>query len=129
MFQPKSAFSGYSVKDLEKTKRFYGDVLGLKVDDDGSGMGVTVHLPGGTYVFLYPKDDHEAASFTVLNFEVDNIDKAVDALKSKGIQFERYEHLPSDEKGIMRGLAENQGPDIAWFKDPAGNVLSVLQGE
>jgi hypothetical protein len=96
------------------------------VDDEGAGL--KLNLPGGAAVFIYPKDDHQPATFTILNFEVDNIDDAVDQLKARGVQFERYAGIPSDEKGIARGLSQNRGPDIAWFKDPAGNVLSVLKG-
>jgi catechol 2,3-dioxygenase-like lactoylglutathione lyase family enzyme len=128
MFKPKAAFSGFSVNSLEKAKTFYGDVLGLKVDDN-NGMGLILHLPEGGDVFVYEKPDHQAATFTILNFNVANIDEAVDELKRKGLHFERYDNMPAqaDEKGIMRGLAHNMGPDIAWFKDPAGNILSVLQ--
>jgi catechol 2,3-dioxygenase-like lactoylglutathione lyase family enzyme len=125
MFKVKTAFSGYSVNDLAVAKEFYTNTLGLKADD--GGMELSLGLPGGTKVFLYPKKDHQPATFTVLNFQVDNIDEAVDGLTANGLSFERYENLPQDEKGIMRGIANNHGPDIAWFKDPAGNILSVLQ--
>ena len=126
MFKTKAAFSGFSVDDLARAKAFYAETLGLKVDDEG--VGLRLHLPGGGGVFVYPKDDHQPATFTILNFEVDNIDEAVDALRDKGVQFEHYEDIPTDEKGILRGISKNLGPDIAWFKDPAGNVLSVLEG-
>jgi catechol 2,3-dioxygenase-like lactoylglutathione lyase family enzyme len=128
MFKPKAAYSGFSVSDLQKAKSFYGEVLGLKVDDN-NGMGLRLHLPEGGDVFIYEKPDHQPASFTILNFNVANIDEAVDELKRKGLHFERYNNMPAsqDEKGILRGLAHNMGPDIAWFKDPAGNILSVLQ--
>ncbi len=121
------AFSGFSVDSLEKAKEFYTTVLGLEVEDNG--MGLQIHLPGGAQVFAYPKENHEPATFTILNFVVTNIDEAVDELTKKGVTFERYEGFPfkQDEKGIARGLSANQGPDIAWFKDPAGNILSVLQ--
>ena len=125
MFTSKSAFSGFSVDDLAKAKAFYGETLGLNVDEGGAGL--TLHLPGGGAVFVYPKDDHQPATFTILNFEVDDIDNAVDALSEMGVQFERYEGMPADDKGILRGRSQNQGPDIAWFTDPAGNILSVLQ--
>ncbi len=125
MFKPNSAFSGFSVDDLAKAKAFYAETLGLKVDDQG--VGLILHLPGGSTVFAYPKDNHQPATFTILNFEVDNIDAAVAALREKGVQFERYEAMPADEDGIVRGISSNQGPDIAWFTDPAGNILSVLQ--
>jgi catechol 2,3-dioxygenase-like lactoylglutathione lyase family enzyme len=125
MFEPRSAFSGFSVDDPGKAKTFYADTLGLKVEPDGSGL--RLHLPGGPQVFVYSKPDHQPAAFTILNFEVDDIDAAVNALKNRGVQFERYDDIPADEHGILRGLAMNMGPDIAWFKDPAGNILSVLQ--
>jgi catechol 2,3-dioxygenase-like lactoylglutathione lyase family enzyme len=126
MFKAKAAFSGFSVDDLAKAKEFYTHTLGLKVDDPG--MGLRLHLPGGGTVFVYPKEDHQPATFTILNFEVDNIDEAVDDLTSRGVKFEHYEgDLRTDEKGVARGLSQNRGPDIAWFKDPAGNILSVLQ--
>ena len=126
MFQAKMAFSGFSVNDLAKAKAFYAGTLGLKVDDEGVGM--RLHLPGGGTVFAYPKDDHQPATFTILNFVVDSIDEAVDELTNRGVQFEHYEEGPkTDEKGILRGRALQMGPDIAWFKDPAGNTLAVLQ--
>jgi len=121
----KSAFSGFSVDNLAKAKAFYGETLGLKVDDEG--VGLKLNLPSGAGVFVYPKVDHQPATFTILNFEVESIDEAVDELNRRGVQFEHYENMPTDEKGILRGISQNQGPDIAWFKDPAGNVLSVLQ--
>jgi len=121
------AFSGFSVKDLARTKQFYSDTLGVKVEQDE--MGLTLKLPNGNDVFIYQKDDHQPASFTILNFIVDDIDKAVDELVANGVQFERYDNMPAqqDEKGIARGVAANMGPDIAWFKDPDGNILSVLK--
>jgi catechol 2,3-dioxygenase-like lactoylglutathione lyase family enzyme len=127
MFTAKSAFSGFSVDDAEKAKAFYGDTLGLAIHENPAGM--MIDLPGGTSVFAYPKGaDHQPASFTILNFEVADIDQAVDDLISLGVTFEHYDNMPGgDEKGIMRGRAANMGPDIAWFKDPAGNVLSVMQ--
>ena len=126
MFQPISAFSGFSVNDLAKAKTFYVETLGLAVDDEGVGM--RLHLPGGGTVFAYPKDDHQPATFTILNFVVENIDEAVDELTHRGVQFEHYEEGPqTDQKGILRGRALHMGPDIAWFQDPAGNTLAVLQ--
>ncbi len=125
MLKVKAAFSGFSVDDLAKSNEFYTKALGLKVDDEG--MGLSLHLPDGGTVFIYPKHDHQPATFTILNFVVENIDDAVDELKSRGVSFERYEGSPQDEKGILRGRSQNMGPDIAWFKDPAGNILSVLQ--
>jgi catechol 2,3-dioxygenase-like lactoylglutathione lyase family enzyme len=125
MFTTTGAFSGFSVDDLAKAKAFYAETLGLKVDADG--VGVRLHLPGGGTVFAYPKKDHQPATFTILNLVVDNIDEAVDELSNRGVQFERYEDGPkTDAKGILRGKAQNQGPDIAWFKDPAGNFMSIL---
>ena len=126
MFTPKSAFSGFSVNDLAKARAFYGETLGLQVDDEGVGM--RLHLPGGGTVFAYPKEDHQPATFTILDFVVASIDEAVDELTNRGVQFEHYDDGPNtDEKGIFRGTSKNQGPDIAWFKDPAGNVLAVLE--
>ena len=125
MFSPKSAYSGFSVDDLAKAKEFYSSTLGLQVDAEG--VGARIHLPGGATVFFYPKPDHQPASFTILNFEVDDIDAAVDELAGHGVQLERYAEIPHvDEKGVMRGRANNTGPDIGWFLDPARNVLSVL---
>ena len=125
MFKPKSAFSGFSVSDLAAAKRFYSETLGLKVEDDG--VGVRLHLPAGGTVFAYPKRDHQPATFTILNLVVDDIDASVDELTRRGVQFERYDNEPkTDDKGILRGRAQNRGPDIAWFKDPAGNFMSVV---
>jgi catechol 2,3-dioxygenase-like lactoylglutathione lyase family enzyme len=127
MLNIQAAFSGFSVNDLEAAKQFYAETLGLKLVDDS--MGLNFALPGGGEIFIYPKDDHQPATFTILNFVVDSIDEAADALVEKGVLFERYDSMPGsqDEKGILRGIAAQQGPDIAWFKDPAGNILSILQ--
>lgn len=127
MFQAQAAFSGFSVDDLEKAKQFYTQTLGLKLESDK--MGLQLSLPGSGRLFIYAKDDHKPAAFTILNFVVEDIDKAVDELTRLGVNFERYNDFPApqDEKGILRGRSVNQGPDIAWFKDPAGNILSVLQ--
>ena len=125
MFNLKGSFSGFSVNDPAKAKEFYTKTLGLKVED-GVG-GVRIRLPGGGMVWMYPKPNHQPASFTILNFKVDDIDAAVDDLTSRGVQFERYPNIPADDKGILRGIAGKRGPDIAWFKDPAGNILSVLK--
>jgi catechol 2,3-dioxygenase-like lactoylglutathione lyase family enzyme len=125
MFSPRSAFCGFSVDDLDKAQAFYASTLGLTVEADS--VGARIHLPGGGTVFCYPKPDHQPASFTILNFEVEDIDAAVADLTSRGVTFERYEGMEGfDEKGIRRGRARNLGPDIAWFLDPARNVLSVL---
>jgi catechol 2,3-dioxygenase-like lactoylglutathione lyase family enzyme len=123
MFENTKAFSGFSVDDVSKAKQFYGDTLGLKVSED-NGM-LTLHIAGARNTLLYPKPDHTPASFTVLNFPVDNVETAVDELTARGVRFERYEgtEIETDEKGVFRGA----GPLIAWFKDPAGNVLSVIQ--
>jgi catechol 2,3-dioxygenase-like lactoylglutathione lyase family enzyme len=123
MLRTKSAFSSFSVNDLKEAKDFYAQTLGLKVKE--SEMGLEIH-PGDTDVFIYPKPNHTPASFTVLNFLVDDIDKAVDELKQNGVRFEQYDgEIKTNEKGIHR----NGGPTIAWFKDPAGNILSVLENE
>jgi catechol 2,3-dioxygenase-like lactoylglutathione lyase family enzyme len=122
MLETKNAFSSFSVDDLQKAKRFYGQTLGLKVSE--SPEGLEMH-PGETSVFVYPKPNHEPASFTVLNFMVDDIEAAVDELKEKGVSFEQYDGaIKTNKQGIHRG---DSGPTIAWFKDPAGNILSVLQ--
>ena len=123
MFADAKAFSGFAVPDIEQAKQFYGDTLGIKVTDE-NGL-LTLHLNNGERpTLIYPKPDHEPAGFTILNFEVEDVEQAVDALDAKGVRMEQYEGFDQDDKGIMRG----QGPDIAWFKDPAGNVLSVLKG-
>jgi len=120
MLKDSKAFSTFSADDIPRAKQFYGETLGLDVADEMDGLAL--HLAGGGEVFVYPKDDHEPASFTVLNFPVDDIDQAVDELTEAGVEFERYEGMELDEKGIYRG----EGPTIAWFKDPAGNILSVI---
>lgn len=125
MLKDNKAFSGYSANDLDKAKEFYGDILGLRVEL--SEMGLVLHLAGGNDIFIYQKEDHQPATYTVLNFVVDDIDQAVDELTAKGVTFETYEGMHQDSKGIARGLAAQMGPDIAWFKDPADNILSVLQ--
>jgi catechol 2,3-dioxygenase-like lactoylglutathione lyase family enzyme len=126
MFTAKAAFSGFSVDDLAKAKGFYTETLGLRVDDEG--VGVRLHLPGGGTVFAYPKGNHQPATFTILNFVVDNIDQAVDELTNRGVQFEHYDDGPkTDAKGVFHGKEQNMGPNIAWFKDPAGNILSVIE--
>jgi catechol 2,3-dioxygenase-like lactoylglutathione lyase family enzyme len=121
MFRDSHAFSGVSSNDIQKAREFYARVLGLEVTEENGIL--TLHLAGGGRVVVYPKEGHEPASFTVLNFPVEDIDQAVDALAEAGILFERYEGFQQDERGIMR----EDGPPIAWFKDPAGNILSVLQ--
>lgn len=126
MFKDTHAFSSFSANDLNQAKTFYGERLGLEVSEDKEGLAL--RLAGGGQVFIYPKPDHEPATFTVLNFPVDNIDRAVDELTKLGVQFESYDgELKTDDKGIFRGGERGEGPNIAWFKDPSGNVLSVLE--
>ena len=126
MLNIKSTFSSFSVNDLEEAQKFYSETLGLKVTKDEMGI-LNVDLPNGARAIIYPKgEDHEPAVFTVLNFVVKDIENAVDNLISQGITFEQYEgDIATDEKGIMRG----NGPLIAWFKDPAGNILSIIEDE
>ena len=124
MLQDSKAFSGFSVDDTQRAKEFYGETLGLRVEDGQMGI-VELHFADGHQTIMYPKPDHEPASFTILNFPVDDVEATVDALAERGVEFERYEgtDVETDEKGIFRG----GGPLIAWFKDPAGNILSVIQ--
>ena len=122
MLRDSKAFSGFSVDNIPKAKEFYGKTLGLEVSEEESML--TLHLAGGAGVLVYPKPNHAPATFTILNFPVDNIEEAVDSLTKSGVRFEHYEgDLKTDEKGIFRA----GGPLIAWFKDPAGNILSVLE--
>jgi catechol 2,3-dioxygenase-like lactoylglutathione lyase family enzyme len=122
MLKADAAFSGFSVNDLDAAKKFYGETLGVDVETVPAGLMLGI----GPGILVYPKPNHEPASYTMLNFRVDDIDKAVDELTGKGIKFEHYEGL-TDQKGVARGIAHDRGPDIAWFKDPAGNIVSVLQ--
>jgi catechol 2,3-dioxygenase-like lactoylglutathione lyase family enzyme len=123
MLTDSKAFSGFSVNDISQARTFYADTLGLRVSED-NGM-LTLHLAGDRDILVYPKDDHTPASFTILNFPVDDVEAAVDELTNQGVSFERYPDMEADmdEKGVFRG----GGPLIAWFTDPAGNVLSVIQ--
>ena len=121
MFADTEAFSGFSVSDIDEARKFYAETLGLRVTEE-YGM-LTLHLAGGRHTLVYPKPDHTSASYTILNFRVDDIDAAVDELTRRGVSFERYAGMDQDAKGINRG----GGPFIAWFTDPAGNILSVLQ--
>ena len=121
MFENTKAFSGFSVNDLEAAKKFYGEVLGLKTSER-YGL-LTLHLAGGRDTLVYPKPDHTPATYTILNFQVNDIEAAVDELISRGVELEKYDGLGQDDKGINRA----GGPYIAWFKDPAGNILAVLQ--
>lgn len=123
MLGQSKAFSGFSANDLPAAKKFYGETLGVKVSED-HGL-LTLHLAGGNHVLIYPKENHVPATFTILNFSVDDVEQAVDELTRRGVRFEIYDlsDIKTDQKGIMRG----HGPTIAWFKDPAGNILSVLE--
>ncbi len=121
MFEHTTAISGFAVPDIEQARDFYAGTLGIEVSEQ-NGL-LTLHLAGDRPTIIYPKPDHAPANFTILNFVVDDIDQAVDRLIARGVQFERYEGLGQDDKGIARA----GGPYIAWFKDPAGNILSVLQ--
>ncbi len=125
MLRDSPAFSGFSTNDIAKSKEFYAQTLGLEVTEE-NGM-LTLRLTGGGTVLIYPKDDHQPATFTLLNFRVQDIDQAVDELINAGVQFEHYEGSPQDERGVMRPPTPDWGPPIAWFKDPAGNTLSIIQ--
>ena len=123
MFKDTKAFTSFSVDDLQKAKTFYSQTLGLEVVETPEGLALDI--AGGARIFIYPKPNHVPATFTILNFPVDDIEQAVDALAQRGVRFEQYDQgdLKTDQKGIARGA----GPNIAWFKDPAGNILSVLE--
>jgi catechol 2,3-dioxygenase-like lactoylglutathione lyase family enzyme len=125
MFENTKAFSGFAVDDVAKAREFYEGTLGLRVSDE-HGM-LVLHLAGDRDTLIYPKDDHKPATYTILNFPVPDIDEAVDELASRGVHFERYDGFEQDEKGISR--ANGGGPSIAWFTDPSGNVLSVLEDQ
>lgn len=126
MLKDSYAFSGFSVDNLARAKAFYADELGLEVKE--TAMGLELSTKGNQPIFIYEKADHAPASFTILNFPVDDIDAAMDELIGRGVDFEFYDNLPAkqDEKGVLRGKAAGQGPDIAWMKDSAGNILSIL---
>jgi catechol 2,3-dioxygenase-like lactoylglutathione lyase family enzyme len=121
MFKNTKAFSGFAVDDVDKAREFYADTLGIEVSEE-NGL-LTLHIADDRPTLVYPRPNHTPAEYTILNFPVDDIDQAVDDLTARGVQFERYEDFDQDERGIMRG----EGPPIAWFKDPAGNVLSVIK--
>jgi catechol 2,3-dioxygenase-like lactoylglutathione lyase family enzyme len=125
-FTAEGAFSGFSVDDIDAAEAFYGSTLGLDVQRNAMGF-LDLRLPSGGSILIYAKPNHEPASFTILNFPVEDVDAAVDELNSRGVQTKIYsdDEFPSDERGIVRG--GGQGPDIAWFRDPAGNVLAVMQ--
>ena len=122
MFENAKAFSGFAVDDIERAHQFYGGTLGLRTSED-NGL-LILHLAGGRDTLVYPKPDHTPATYTILNFPVDDIDTAIDELGERGVRFERYDGFEQDEKGISRDVG---GPPIAWFRDPAGNILSVLE--
>ena len=123
MFKDTKAFSGFAVDDLDKAREFYGSVLGLDVTTEDMGL-LTLRFAGGRPTIVYPKPDFEPATYTILNFPVDDIDAAVDALIGRGVAFELYDGFGQDERGVSRNEG---GPPIAWFRDPAGNILSVLE--
>jgi catechol 2,3-dioxygenase-like lactoylglutathione lyase family enzyme len=123
MLATAKAFSGFSVDDISAAQRFYVETLGLDVSED-HGM-LHLNITGGRHILVYPKPDHTPASYTILNFPVDDIDKTVGELTERGVQFQRYEGAEQDERGIHRGM----GPPIAWFTDPAGNIMSVIEEE
>jgi catechol 2,3-dioxygenase-like lactoylglutathione lyase family enzyme len=128
MFTPDKAFSGFSVNDIDRARAFYAETLGMTVTENDMGF-LNLHLASGAVILIYAKDNHTPASYTILNFEVDDVDSAVHDLNARGVVTKIYaddEAVPTDENGIARGPG---GPTIAWFTDPAGNVLSVLEGE
>jgi catechol 2,3-dioxygenase-like lactoylglutathione lyase family enzyme len=128
MFKDTKAFSSFSVDDVQKAKKFYGHTLGLEVSESYEGRLLELHIADGRNILIYPKANHTPATFTILNFPVDNLEQAMDDLTKLGVRFEIYNegNLKTDEKGIS---LSGDGPKVAWFKDPAGNVLSVLEGE
>jgi catechol 2,3-dioxygenase-like lactoylglutathione lyase family enzyme len=121
MLTDSEAFSGFAVDDLEKAKWFYGETLGMNVSENDAGL--SLKIAGSRDILIYPKPDHSPAPFTILNFPVDDVDAAVEELTGKGVEFERYEGFDQDEKGVMH----DNGPTIAWFTDPAGNILSIIE--
>jgi catechol 2,3-dioxygenase-like lactoylglutathione lyase family enzyme len=128
MLGKSEAFSGMGVPDIGEARRFYGDVLGVEIEvlDEENGL-ISLQHAEGRETLVYQKPDHTPSNNTVLNFKVDDIDAAVDELAARGVAFDRYDEFPQDDKGILRVREAGIGPDIAWFKDPAGNILSVLQ--
>ena len=123
MLKHSKAFSGFSVDDLQKAKKFYSEILELEVKDNPMGL-IELQIEGSNNILIYPKPNHVPGTFTILNFPVDNIEQAVDELTARGVVFEQYQELRTDAKGISRNPG---GPYIAWFKDPAGNILSVIE--
>ncbi len=129
MFKNAQAFSSFSVDDAEKAKDFYGKILGLDVSEEAPGY-LWLHTGRDQKTFVYQKNNHEPATFTILNFPVDDIDKAADELIKRGVKFEHYKgEMQTDAKGICRGDSLNRCPTIAWFKDPSGNILAILESE
>lgn len=126
MFANTKAFSGFAVDDLDKAREFYGETLGLKTSDLNEHL-MSLELAGDRATLVYAKPDLQPANYTILNFPVDDIDAAAEELTGRGVSLERYDGLNQDDKGIARGIAAGEGPDIVWFKDPAGNILSALQ--
>lgn len=125
MLKHSKAFSGFAVNDIQKAKQFYSEILGLNVKENQMGL-IELQIEGGNHIIVYPKPNHVPATFTILNFPVENIDKSVDELINKGITFEQYEGpIKTDVKGICR--SGGKGPKIAWFKDPSGNILSLIE--
>jgi catechol 2,3-dioxygenase-like lactoylglutathione lyase family enzyme len=123
MLADSKAFSGFAVPDLAKARQFYADTLGLRVSGDEQDGALTLHLAGGRDVLVYIKPDHAPASYTILNFPVEDVEGTVDALTARGVRFEQYDGIEQDDKGINRG----EGPLIAWFRDPAGNIFSIIE--
>jgi catechol 2,3-dioxygenase-like lactoylglutathione lyase family enzyme len=121
MLADSEAFSGFAVPDVDQARQFYGETLGLRVSEE-NGL-LNLHIAGGRNIVVYPKPDHTPATFTILNFPVEDVEGTVDALTERGVRFERYEGFEQDDKGILRGA----GPLIAWFRDPAGNILSIIE--
>jgi len=127
MLENSKASSSFSVNDIEKAKQFYKDTLGLKVSENNEMKMLNLNINDGNRIMIYPKPDHQPASFTVLNFPVSDVEKTVDELTAKGVKFEQYPQFGTNAKGIVND--PKMGPKIAWFKDPAGNVLSVLEAQ
>jgi predicted enzyme related to lactoylglutathione lyase len=121
----KEVFSSFSVDDPAKAKTFYSQVLGLDVED--GKMGLVLHMTDGGTVYIYPKENHEPATFTVLNIRVENLEAAIEELRKNSVELEHYEGMGQDDSGVLRGKASGHGPDIGWFKDPAGNIVSILE--
>lgn len=125
MLKIQSTFSGFTVNNIDEAKKFYGQTLGFELEDKVGGT--VIKLPAGSKAWMYQKQDHQPAAYTMLNFIVDNIDNAYEALAGKGVQFIHYPASLQDDKGIMRGKELNMGPSIAWFTDPSGNILAILE--